>query len=313
MRKELAISVQSAGWYNVYGGEDNAEYALEVAKACGFEAVDFNVEARYTCPQVLTKKPSEFFSQDIETILKVYEPLKKAMEKTGIQLLQAHAPFPCHFMSGPDEFNAHLDDVLEKSCAICQYLGIPAIVMHPFIYYDRETERRINLEMYRNMIPLGKKYGVKLCLENLWINRTVMSTSYIEGACATAEEAVWYIDTLNAEAGEEIFGFCYDLGHATICKRNVRDELNILGHRLMCVHLHDNDGMNDQHFAPMIRRKTDWEGLILGLRDIGYRGAISFETGGALNKYPKELIPAMLKYIARVGKYIRDRILEEEK
>ena len=93
---------------------------------------------------------------------------------------------------------------------------------------------------------------------------------------------MWYIDKLNAEAGGDMFGYCFDLGHANLVGANIREFVRALGDRLTVLHLHDNDAVTDQHLAPMTQKKTDWEGLILGLRDINYRGAINFETFNAL-------------------------------
>ncbi len=318
MSKELSVSVIGGSWINYYGGEVNATEGFKIAKTAGFEAIDLSIQSRYDWKDVVKRQKSAFFSQDIETILRSYTSIKEAVENTGISLCQAHAPFPLCFIRGEvDEFNRYLIDVVEKSLAICQYLSVPALVVHPSSYYDKEIERKVNLTMYRQMIPLGKKYGVKLCLENLFYRPSEIQggvappNSIVVGACSEAEEAVWYIDTLNAEAGEDIFGFCFDLGHANLCKRNIRDDLNILGHRLTCLHLHDNNSVDDQHASPMTQRKTDWDGLIEGLRDINYRGALSFETAPSMPHDPKELVPAKLKYIARVGQYIRDKILEE--
>ncbi len=305
--KELAISVQTGGWLNPMGGEANAEEAFRLIKDCGFEAVDYNIDTPLSWSMINKSDKGDFYTKSIEELLEYFAPVKEAMEKNGVFGAQAHAPFPL-FRRSDAEYSEFLMETVEKCLAICQYLGIPALVVHPNTYLDKDSEREINLAMYRKMIPSGKKYGVKLCLENMWAPR---AGHIIGGSCYTADEAVWYIDTLNKEAGEDIFGFCFDLGHANLAAAHVRQYLRTLGHRLTVLHLHDNDAVSDQHFAPMTQRKTDWEGLILGLRDINYRGAINFETFGALVNYPEELRPLMLKYIAGVGEYIRAKILEE--
>ena len=36
--------------------------------------------------------------------------------------------------------------------------------------------------------------------------------------CADPDDAIWYLDTLNDYAGEELFGFCLDTGHLQLVK-----------------------------------------------------------------------------------------------
>lgn len=306
--KELAVSVQMAGWFNPMFGDEKVDEGFAFAKEMGYEAFDLGLDGKYWCGYIEKGIIDEFYTRDIPALLEYYKPYKEAAEKYGIAFGQAHAPFPMH-LEGNDEINAHLITVVEKCAAICEYLGCPALVVHPWVSSNKDREREVNLDMYRKMIPIGKKYkSVKLCLENIYDR---FAGRPVIGCCCEAREAVWYIDTLNAEAGEEIFGFCYDLGHANITKRNFRADLKTLGDRVKVLHLHETDSVNDDHFAPFTQRKTDWDGLIAGLRDINYRGSINFETCAAIMKYPTELIPSMLRYIADVGKYLRNKILEE--
>lgn len=307
--KELAISVQTGGWIGALGGEANAAESFKFIKDCGFEALDYNIDSPLGWAMISKSDKGDFYTKSIEELLEHFAPAKEAMDKNGIFGAQAHAPFPL-FCRSDAEYSEFLMETMEKCLAICQYLKIPAIVAHPCTYLDKEEEKAINLAMYRRMMQFAGKYDVKICLENMWVKRC---DHMMAGACATAEETVWYIDQLNAEAGGDMFGYCFDLGHANLCNMNVREFVRTLGNRLTCLHLHDNDAVNDQHYAPMTQRKTDWDGLIAGLRDINYRGAVNFETFGALTNYPAELRPLMLKYIAGVGEYIRNKILEEAK
>ena len=79
----------------------------------------------------------------------------------------------------------------------------------------------------------------------------------------------------------------------------------------------DNNGTADWHTAPYTcvapaGLQTDWEGFLLALREIGYRGDLNFETFRVLRHLPKPLHEKMLSYIAEVGRYFRDQILAEE-
>ena len=56
---------------------------------------------------------------------------------------------------------------------------------------------------------------------------------------------------------------------------------------------------------------TDWEGMILGLRDIGYRGFINFEAQTAFRQFPKPTHPALCGMFAAIGRYFSDEITKE--
>ena len=66
---------------------------------------------------------------------------------------------------------------------------------------------------------------MKVCLENLL---NLYEWDPYEGNCSNADEAVWFLDTLNAEAGEEVFGFCFDVGHAVLTGANLYQYLTTI-------------------------------------------------------------------------------------
>lgn len=306
----MKISVQSAPWFSF----NDPKTGFALIKECGFEAVDFNID-HLLSPRAIAKSggPLEsFFDKSDEEILEFFRPIKEAAEENGIEFAQMHAPFPLHIPDRPD-INDYTVAATAKCMMVCAYVGCPAIVVHPYTLYaapNKEKEHEINLGFYRALMPAAKQYKVKVCLENLF---TGFNERRFQGACASAEEAVWYIDKLNAEAGEDCYGFCFDIGHANLVGANIRQYLNTLGSRLTILHLHDNDGIYDTHTVPYAcmtgaKLTCDWEGLILGLKDIGYEGALNFETFRALAAFPKEVWPETLKLISAIGRMFDKRI-----
>lgn len=311
MNEGLKVSVQTGDWYDeLFGGDERADEAFHFIRECGFDTLDYNLDHTLPGNKIVNGTLNNFYDADAEELLDRYRPVKEAMKRHGISFGQAHAPFPL-YVEGSDAVNDYLIQMVEKECAICRYLECPALVVHPYSCQDKEKEKEINLAMYRKMIPAGKKYGVTLCLENMFRFENGHATA---GACGEAAEACWYIDTLNEEAGEDIFGYCFDVGHANISSRNIRQELRTLGHRLTILHIHDNDGLSDLHQIPYTQHTstsktcTDWEGFIEGLRDINYKGTLNFETFAALKNIPRELIPSMLKLAYEIGCYFKKRI-----
>ena len=302
----LEISVQTGGLqYN----DKNADEVFGMMAAAGFEAIDFNIDPHLSYVAITKGPLTDFFDQSVEALIDYYRPVKAAAEKNAIAFGQMHAPFPVYVADKP-EVNAYMITVVEKCAALCAYLSCPALVVHPVTRPTLEEQREVNLNMYRAMIPAAKKYGVKICLENLPQGFRGRS---VNGVCCSAAEVCDYLDTLNAEAGCEAFGFCFDLGHANVLGLRVRDFLVGIGHRLTVLHLHDNNGEADWHTAPYTCTGgssfcTDWDGLLQGLAEIGYRGTLNFETFRATKFLPRRLQAEMLRYIAAVGAYFRDRL-----
>ena len=317
MSEQLGISIQTDGWYNVlFGGDADADRAFEFIKAIGFDSLDYNFDSIITGGDIRNNTVDRsFFGQDVDRIIEYFTPVKEALIRHGVKIVQAHAPFPMYIEDNP-ELSDFLIEATEKIFAVCELWDCPAVVVHPYLDYTLSKEKTIeaNLTMYRKLMPAAKKHGIKICLENMI---TVKHNHIIGGPCSSAEDACWYVDTLNAEAGEEIFGYCFDVGHANITGKNLRHEINTLGHRLTILHIHDNDGQADLHQCPYTQKYdwgrkfcTDWEGFIKGLRDINYRGALNFETTSALAGLPHELIPSMLRFISDIGSYFKNRISE---
>jgi len=307
----LKISVQSAGWYK----KEDPDGSFAFIKQCGFEAVDFNID-HYLSVKTLVKSetaPASFFDQPIEDILAFFTPLKEAAEKHGISFAQMHAPAPV-WIENRLELTDYILMAVEKCLEVCRFVGCPALVVHPDRQRDKDLEWQNNIEMYRKLIPAAVRTGVKVCLENL---PTHFNGRLTDGVCNSAEEVCRYIDTLNAEADCDAFGYCFDVGHANMMGCNLYDHLSKLGPRLTCLHTHDNNGTSDWHTAPYTcvapaGLQTDWDGFILGLRRINYRGDLNFETFRIMRHLPKPLHEKMLCYIAEVGRYFRDRILAQE-
>jgi len=304
----LEICIQSSKWYD----ENDPVGSIKMISECGFEAIDYNMDTQLSIKAIKNGERSDFFDKSIDEIIEYYAPLKQACEKYNVKVAQMHAPFPLYVLNN-EELNDYLIMSVEKSCAVCKYLGCENIVVHPFSHPDKDTEWEINIDMYKKMIPFAKKYGVKLCLENMFRS---FNGHLFEGACSTSDDTIRFIDTLNEEAGEELFGYCFDIGHANILGRDLFKYIKDLGNnRLLVTHIHDNPGTMDTHLIPYTQTRsgscyTDWESMIKGLRDIGYTGTISFETFMGVDAFPKEVRPEVLKLISAIGRYFRKRITE---
>ena len=85
----------------------------------------------------------------------------------------------------------------------------------------------------------------------------------------------------------------------------------VLGKRIKCLHIHDNDATFDKHTAPFTG-SIPWADFITALRQIGYDHDLSFETFRQTNValIGKALVPTFLKMIYEIGIDFRRQITD---
>ena len=297
------IGVQTGGLSRLYG-TDGAYRAIREA---GFDAVDVNLDELFNPRQVWEKTPVPAFDAEGEECLRYFRPWKDAAEKYGLINYQAHAPFPSCLAEGGD-FNEYIMQALEKTIAGCAYIGCRRLIVHPFFHgyenaMDPQEEWDRNIAGYSRLIPFAREHGVILCLENMFSSHRGKIYS---ACCSDFSLACKYVDALNDIAGEKRFGFCLDLGHALLLGKDIRQTVAQLGSRIEAFHIHDNNGIDDQHIAPYMGI-LDWDRFAQGLKDIGYKGALSFETFGAINVFDPALAPEVLRLIAKTGRLLAEK------
>ena len=82
-----------------------------------------------------------------------------------------------------------------------------------------------------------------------------------------------------------------------------------LGDRIECFHVHDNNGVEDQHMPPYTG-KLDWDRFVEGLKAIGFNKTLSFETYNILTYIDPALAPSILRFIADCGRRFAQRAAE---
>ena len=300
----MKIGVQTANIIDPLG----LEAGFKAIREAGFDCVDYNIDHELTTEAVRRGERSAFFDLPEAEMLEALRPVKEAAEKNGIAISQMHAPFPS-WVKDNDFANEYVLYAIRRCILAAHYLNCPYLVVHPFFlgYQDmlsKEEEQALNLERYGKLIEDCKKYRVTVCLENMFTGRR---GKIYEAICSDMSEAAWYIDTLNEMAGEKCFAFCLDVGHSMLLGKDIYEVIRQIGPRAECLHIHDNDGCQDLHLFPYMGI-VDWDRFVKGLREIGYKGVLSFETFNALNVFDPEVHPEALKLLAAIGRMFARRI-----
>jgi len=313
VRKEdivlMKLGMQTGSIQTDYG----IDGAYRLIREAGFDAVDANIDEYFLPGEIRRYRPSAIFG-DMKNLLETLKPWKAAAEKYGIENYQTHAPFP----SAPEniqpavnsEYEEYMVGILQNCIRANDYIGSRNVVIHPFYYrYDAdmsvEEEIQMNIRRFSQLIPAAKEYGVKICIENLFV-RCGKQKIY-PCSTGTIDVAVLLLDELNRLAGEECFGFCLDTGHLLLCTQEIKSSIIKLGSRLQALHVHDNNGVTDQHLAPY-SGVMDWDRFVKGLTAIRFDKTMCFETYRSWELVPASCRTAMLKFIYETGKDIKDRV-----
>ncbi|PJJ31126.1 sugar phosphate isomerase/epimerase family protein [Lacrimispora celerecrescens] len=285
----LEIGVQSRGIIR----ESVIEVGYKKIKQAGITCVDYNIVS----PEDSTEKLEVSY----------FRKHKECATRHGIRFSQVHAPILKYELNRPDKMEYILEE-MKKSIAICSILGSPFLVMHPLelaFELGGAKEKKNNLEYFGSLTEDARRHDVIICIENMPYRRAGRVWG---GACSEARKTVEYIDILNKEAGEQRFGACFDVGHANVLGKNLREEVRALGSHLKVLHIHDNDGVADSHQLPYSFSDattglctTDWSGFLLGLREISFEGVLSFETYRSFTSFPGVLQESLLQFLYRIG------------
>lgn len=263
----------------------------------GYDALDYSMHR-------MAKDPNDPLCSD-RWQSEIIE-LKALAESLGVSFVQGHAPY--RFRDVSDKaWQTHNFPLLLRSIEIAGALGIENLVVHPIHHLDykknRERLHEWNIRFYRALLPYAKAAGLRICLENMWQRDPKRGNIISDDTCSAAEELAAWADELN----DPNIGVCLDLGHCGLVGRDAEASIITLGHRLSCLHVHDNDFMSDLHTLPYLGN-ADWDAILASLAAIGYNGHFTFEADGFFEHMPDALIPDALRFMVATGRQMMRKI-----
>ena len=273
------------------------EQMLDMMKNGGFDAMDFSFfSAEYYDEASESKKTKPEY----------YKNLKKLADEKGIVFNQAHAPFGSSF-ENEEETKKRFNDIT-ASMRNAALLGVKNIVVHPcqHLVYEKdgvpEQLFEINMDFYNRLKPYCEEYGIKVALENMW--QHTKGNAINHSTCSRPDEFIKYIDTLNSEW----FTCCLDIGHTVLVREDSADFIRKLGaDRLGCLHVHDVEPNSDKHTMPYYGI-ANWNKICLALKEIGYKGDFTYESGAFANVLPVELLGEATVMMGAIGRHLIAKI-----
>lgn len=266
--------------------------AIKMLKDAGFDA--------YDCSLGYSMSKGEFSGDD--AIEKARE-IREFSDKIGFPCLQTHTPSHASDIRSMEYFLNGIERE-ELAVEISGILGAEVAVAHP----SSRTDVEGNYDMlYSKLLPIAKKYGLKIACENMfaWKDKLSVEIETVPTACGYSRDFIRQVDIAN----DENMVACLDIGHCHLPNNeNFEHMIKALGNkRIKALHVNDNDMVNDIHIFPFFG-KINWDEVCRLLAEIDYQGNFTFEVDAFIEKYPNELLPECLELLAATGRYLIKRI-----
>lgn len=143
----------------------------------------------------------------------------------------------------------------------CAKYDIPIMVMHISRGSNLEIPNKYGVESLNKILQYAEELGITIAIENT--------------------RRMDYFDLVLEEYNSRNLGICYDSSHDWAFSKEKTLILEKWGKRLVCLHLSDNDTLEDRHWLPG-DGLVDWDLVAANLRRNGYSGCLIMEV------YPKQ-------------------------
>ena len=216
-------------------------------------------------------KKNHFQCQDLNSIKKI----KKILEKNQINVTAIHMPVKDIDISSYDEYD-RVKSVreIEKTIMTAFWLNAETVIVHPGGNYENKNDllKKIetSIKSLQEIVEFSKKWGIKIALENR-----------LPGILG---DNITDLKTILEKIPSNQLGICLDTGHYHINKClneqsgvDFGEEFHVLGKDVIHIHIHDNDGVRDQHLLPG-DGKIDWNSFFKFIKKINYNGKLIIET-----------------------------------
>jgi len=214
------------------------------------------------------------------------------MAHYGLEYDTIHAPFKGIndiWMPGEagDEMLKRLTDCVDR----CAQVRAPIAVVHLSSGENAPPVTDAGRERFARLVEYAGEKGVKIAFEN---QRKLANLA-------------WAMETFGPESAA---GFCWDCGHEK-CFAAGREYMPLFGSRLICTHIHDNEGIydKDDHWLPF-DGKIDYSRFAEHIRNSGYKGMLTLEVVSTRARYEGMPSRVYLERAANAAKKLAEMVGE---
>ena len=294
------------------GGIVDAKYPgqgiIDISKG-GFDS--FLLDMRLFCPAKELEEPEQLQKIEVDKnlISKKTEEILDAADKNALRTNVAYAPQLIRSTRHCDKkellYMLAKETIRVAGSAGCRYVGVRPL----FAGVEKGKEWEVNRNFYFRLAEQARDAGVMILLENQCKD---VNGHLVRGICSDAREAAVWVDALN-EKYPECFGFCLDVASCSLCGQDMNEVITALGSRIKAVILRECDGNIETSMLPFTcanygQSRTDWLGLIRGLRSIGFDGELILDFKDTASAFSPLLRPQLMKLAKSVAAYFKWQI-----
>ena len=179
-------------------------------------------------------------------------------KKIGLNITFAHLGYQnVSYIWSPDKvYDSFVDRYCNDLDDLKKY-DINLAVMHTSGRKQLFTINEIGLNRFKAIVEHAYKLGITIAFEN---------TSF-------KQDLEYLLDNLK---DYDNVGLCFDSGHYHVY---FKDDFDLIKYkdRIKCIHLHDNDGLSDQHIIPF-DGNINWNNIMKQLDICNYKGPLTLEV-----------------------------------
>ncbi|MCL2299651.1 MAG: sugar phosphate isomerase/epimerase [Firmicutes bacterium] len=190
-----------------------------------------------------------------------YRDMPALARREGLWIENMHTPFEqVHHIWEDNAAGQAVFDCYLQCVDDCAQYEIPTMIVHAHKRgIPMPADTRLGFERFRRIVDRAEQKGVNVAMENQRSPAQLILAS-----------------RLLEEIASPRFGFCLDSGHHNAREEDA-DMLARFGHRLMALHLHDNDAADDLHLLPF-DGTIDWPDQMRKIAETGYQGPTTLEV-----------------------------------
>lgn len=184
-------------------------------------------------------------------------------ESVGISFDFIHAPYRgINDMWLEGDGYLRIYNNMKQAIDIASNIGVATVIVHVSSGWEPPATNDLGFSRFDGLVEYAESKKVTVAFENLRVSSVLLQIMER------------YKDRENVK-------YCYDCGHEFACTPDI-DWIKTFGHKLCCIHIHDNLGREfgddpDLHYLPL-DGKIDYADMVHRLDEVGYNGPIMLEV-----------------------------------